>query len=71
MKNLDHGMEIDPEDVKMRNRWLYPFDAEADTMERWPEISAKVEKELRAGELTALFTSDEEKFPPMPPGALR
>ena len=56
LKNLDEGAEIDPEEVKMRNRWLYPFDAEADTMMRWQEVSLVVSKELESGDITDLFT---------------
>ncbi|KAF3064626.1 6-hydroxynicotinate 3-monooxygenase [Daldinia childiae] len=54
LKNVDEGVEIDPETVKMRNRWLYAFDAEADTMERWDEVSALVSDELKAGKITPL-----------------
>lgn len=39
----------------MQNRWLYPFDAEADTLERWNEVATVVEKELRDGKITPLF----------------
>ncbi|KAL1871567.1 hypothetical protein VTK73DRAFT_2031 [Phialemonium thermophilum] len=39
LKNLDEGAEVDPESVKMRNRWLYAFDAEEDTLQRWDEVS--------------------------------
>jgi salicylate hydroxylase len=56
LKNLDEGAEIDPEEVKMRNRWLYPFDAEADTLKRWAEVASLVEKELESGEISDLFT---------------
>ncbi|KAI0119687.1 putative monooxygenase [Daldinia grandis] len=54
LKNVDEGVEIDPETVKMRNRWLYAFDAEADTMERWDEVSALVSNELETGKITPL-----------------
>ena len=54
LKNLDEGAEIDPESVKMRNRWLYAFDAEADTMSRWEEVSSTVKEELEAGTITPL-----------------
>jgi hypothetical protein len=33
---------------------LYDYDAEADTRKRWPEISALVLEELRAGNITPL-----------------
>ncbi|PMD43478.1 FAD/NAD(P)-binding domain-containing protein [Hyaloscypha variabilis F] len=55
LKNLDDDVEIDPEDIKMRNRWLYPFDAEADTLQRWQVVSAQVSKELEAGHISPLF----------------
>ncbi|KAI2634796.1 putative monooxygenase [Hypomontagnella submonticulosa] len=54
LKNVDEGVEIDPESVKMRNRWLYAFDAEADTLERWDEMAALVAEELRTGRITPL-----------------
>jgi salicylate hydroxylase len=34
---------------------LYPFDAEADTLQRWPEVSAQVMKELDVGKIEPLF----------------
>ncbi|OTB08301.1 hypothetical protein M426DRAFT_71153 [Hypoxylon sp. CI-4A] len=54
LKNVDEGVEINPESVKMRNRWLYAFDAEADTLERWDEVSSLVKEELRTGKITPL-----------------
>ncbi|KAI0883962.1 putative monooxygenase [Annulohypoxylon maeteangense] len=54
LKDVDEGVEIDPESVKMRNRWLYAFDAEADTLERWDEVSALVRNELKTGKITPL-----------------
>ncbi|KAI5921190.1 salicylate hydroxylase [Camillea tinctor] len=54
LKNVDDGVEIDPESVKMRNRWLYAFDAEADTLERWGEMSLLVAGELKSGVVTPL-----------------
>ncbi len=39
----------------MQNRWLYPYDAEADTMKRWNEVSAVTAEELRKGEIVPLF----------------
>lgn len=38
----------------MRNRWLYAYDAEADTVERWDEVSEKVSEELKTGNITPL-----------------
>jgi salicylate hydroxylase len=54
LKDLDDGVEIDPESVKMRNRWLYSFDAEDDTIQRWSEVSTRVSEELRADAITPL-----------------
>ncbi|KAH9895352.1 salicylate hydroxylase [Xylariomycetidae sp. FL2044] len=54
LKDVDEGAEIDPESVKMRNRWLYAFDAEADTLERWEEMSTLVAGELEKGQITPL-----------------
>ena len=42
---------------RTQNRWLYPFDAEADTLRRWQEVSALVTKELQVGEITPLFAA--------------
>ena len=39
----------------MQNRWLYPFDAEADTLQRWQAVSAQVSQELQAGHISPLF----------------
>ncbi|KAI0602690.1 salicylate hydroxylase [Biscogniauxia sp. FL1348] len=54
LKNVDDGVEIDPESVMMRNRWLYAFDAEADTLERWEEMSSAVAGELKTGIVSPL-----------------
>lgn len=54
LKNLDNGVAIDPESVKMRNRWLYAYDAEADTLARWDEVSAVVARELNEDKITPL-----------------
>ena len=54
LKKMDNGVEIDPESVKIRNRWLYAYDAEADTRERWAAVSATAAEELRAGSITPL-----------------
>lgn len=40
----------------MRNRWLYAYDAEADTVARWEEVSSKVGQELRTGKIEPLYT---------------
>jgi len=42
-------------DGSFKNRWLYPFDAEADTLRRWQEVSAQVAQELAAGAIQPLF----------------
>jgi len=60
LKDVDDDVQIDPEDVKIKNRWLYPFDAEADTLQRWPEMSAQVSKELQGGRIKPLFAHDPE-----------
>ncbi|KAJ0117310.1 monooxygenase [Diaporthe amygdali] len=57
LKGLEEGVEIDPESVKMRNRWLYAYDAEADTISRWKEVSSRVEAELRTGKIEPLYTA--------------
>ncbi|KAJ9207934.1 transcriptional regulator family: Fungal Specific TF [Paecilomyces variotii] len=58
LKLLRDGEQLDPDDIKIKNRWLYPFDAEADTRDRWDEMSAKVKKELETGSVTPLFGDD-------------
>ncbi|KAI0203407.1 salicylate hydroxylase [Astrocystis sublimbata] len=54
LKGVDEGVEIDPESLKIRNRWLYAFDAEEDTLRRWGEVSGVVEGELERGVITPL-----------------
>lgn len=54
LKNLEEGVHVDPDSVKMRNRWLYKYDAEADAVERWDEVSSKVASELRENSITPL-----------------
>ena len=39
----------------MRNRPLYAYDAEADAMQRWHEVSSLVAEELRSGQVSPLF----------------
>ena len=55
LKSVNEGIEIDPESIKMRNRPLYAFDAEADTMQRWHAVSSAVSEELRTGNISPLF----------------
>lgn len=62
LKNIDEGVEIDPESIKIRNRWLYAFDAEADTRERWAEVSAIAAEELRTGNITPLCDTKPERI---------
>jgi salicylate hydroxylase len=45
-----------------QNRWLYPFDAEADTLQRWQDVSAKVAKELQDGKVLPLFGTTAELY---------
>lgn len=61
LKNLEEGVEIDPDSVKMRNRWLYKYDAEADTIERWDEVSSQVARELKANKITPLCDTIPQK----------
>ena len=58
LKNVDEGFEIDPESVKMRNRWLYAYDAEQDALERWKQVSSHVKEELASGNITPLCDKD-------------
>ncbi|CAK7227150.1 hypothetical protein SCUCBS95973_006445 [Sporothrix curviconia] len=62
LKDIDDGIEIDPESIKIRNRWLYAFDAEADTRERWAEVSAQVAEELSSGKITPLCDTQPERI---------
>ncbi|KAK9379752.1 putative monooxygenase [Kockiozyma suomiensis] len=55
LKDLDDGADIDPDDIKIKNRWLYSYDAEEDTKARWEEVSAVVKAELEVGKITPLF----------------
>jgi len=55
LRSVEEGIEINPDDVKIKNRWLYPFDAEADTLQKWQEVSAVVKDELEKGEISSLF----------------
>ncbi|KAL4898940.1 hypothetical protein BDW74DRAFT_189624 [Aspergillus multicolor] len=59
LRQLEAGEKLNPEDVMMRNRWLYPFDAEADTRQRWQETATVVAQELRNGHITPLFDSSQ------------
>lgn len=54
LKNVEDNIEIDPESVKIKNRWLYAFDAEEDAKTRWNEVRRVVEEELAAGTMQPL-----------------
>lgn len=54
LQHLHEGVPVDPDSVKMRNRWLYAYDAEADARERWDEVAAQVARELQANQITPL-----------------
>ncbi|KAF2122677.1 hypothetical protein BDV96DRAFT_4241 [Lophiotrema nucula] len=54
LKGVDEDREIDPEDVKIKNRWLYSYDAEGDAQTRWKSIREVVEDEFRAGKISPL-----------------
>ncbi|MCJ1393745.1 hypothetical protein MMC18_006621 [Xylographa bjoerkii] len=59
LKDVAEGIEVDPEDVKIKNRWLYDFDAEADTRNRWNQVSSEVQKELNEGRIKPLFSQEQ------------
>ena len=54
LKDADVGVTIDPESVKMRNRWLYAYDAEKDAWDRWGEVSSTVRDQLAQGIIAPL-----------------
>ncbi|ORY07028.1 hypothetical protein BCR34DRAFT_489751 [Clohesyomyces aquaticus] len=54
LKEVDEEREIDPEDVKVKNGWLYAFDAEEDARTRWKTIREVVEGEFLAGKISPL-----------------
>ncbi|KAL2404110.1 FAD-dependent monooxygenase roqM [Exophiala dermatitidis] len=54
LDKVGDGEEIDPDSILIRNNVLYDYDAEADTIKRWPELSAQVAEELRTGKITPL-----------------
>ncbi|KAF2267573.1 FAD/NAD(P)-binding domain-containing protein [Lojkania enalia] len=54
LKHVDEEREIDPEDVTIKNRWLYSFDAEEDARTRWKSIREVVEDEFQAGKISPL-----------------
>lgn len=45
----------------MRNRPLYAYDAEADTVQRWHVVSSQVAEELRTGNISPLFNVEASK----------
>jgi salicylate hydroxylase len=54
LKSVDEEKEIDPEEVKIRNSWLYSFDAEEDAKSRWEEVRTVVDEELKNGKIQPL-----------------
>ncbi|KAF2251119.1 FAD/NAD(P)-binding domain-containing protein [Trematosphaeria pertusa] len=54
LKGVDANREIDPEEVMIKNRWLYSFDAEEDARQRWKDVRRVVEEEFRAGKIEPL-----------------
>ncbi|KAL5450290.1 hypothetical protein PMIN07_001287 [Paraphaeosphaeria minitans] len=53
-KGVEEDKVIDPESVKVRNRWLYAFDAEEDASKRWDEVRQTVEDEFASGGIKPL-----------------
>lgn len=54
LKGVKEDKAIDPESVKIRNRWLYDFDAEEDAARRWLEVRNVVEAEFARDSLEPL-----------------
>ncbi|KAF2709994.1 FAD/NAD(P)-binding domain-containing protein [Pleomassaria siparia CBS 279.74] len=54
LKDVDEEKPINPDDVKIKNRWLYSFDAEEDARTRWNDVREVVEKELETGTIKPL-----------------
>ncbi|KAJ4509089.1 FAD-dependent monooxygenase roqM [Exophiala dermatitidis] len=54
LDKVGDGEEIDPDSILIKNNVLYDYDAEADTIKRWPELSAQVAEELKTGKITPL-----------------
>lgn len=54
LDRVGEGEEIDPDSVLIKNNVLYDYDAEADTIKQWPEMSRIVNEELRTGNITPL-----------------
>ncbi|KAF2015129.1 FAD/NAD(P)-binding domain-containing protein [Aaosphaeria arxii CBS 175.79] len=54
LKSVDEDRDIDPEDVKIKNRWLYSFDAEEDAEKRWKEVRETIDNEFHAGQISPL-----------------
>lgn len=46
LKDVDEEREVNPEEVKIRNAWLYAFDAEENARNMWSEMRSVVGKEL-------------------------
>ncbi|KAK4170998.1 6-hydroxynicotinate 3-monooxygenase [Triangularia setosa] len=54
LKNVDDNVQVDPELVKIKNRPLYVFDAEKDTIDKWEEVASRVREELMKGKVEPL-----------------
>lgn len=54
LKGVDENKEIDPEEVKIKNRWLYSFDAEEDARARFKDVRKIVEAEFEGGGIRPL-----------------
>ena len=48
--------------MKIRNRPLYAYDAEADAVQRWHGVSSQVAEELLKGEVTPLFQAKDVRM---------
>ncbi|KAK4946525.1 hypothetical protein LTR10_014377 [Elasticomyces elasticus] len=51
---VGEGEAIDPDSILIKNNVLYSYDAEADTVKQWPEMSRIVAEELKTGKITPL-----------------
>lgn len=49
LAKMEANEYIEPESVHMRNQWIYPHDAEADTRARFHDVAAQIQKELDEG----------------------
>lgn len=58
MERLDRGEQVEPEDVMVKNRWLYTYDAEGDVEQRWAHVSGMVKQEWKRDAVDPLFVID-------------